>query len=81
LPAQEIADDGLTIGLGRIRLDLGQHGFIVVQDQVDGDVVGGLGHETGHGARSQTRTRLNSCPLEPFRGNLATPPAGGKPSF
>jgi hypothetical protein len=59
LPAEKIADDGLAIGLGGSRLDIGQAGFVVVQDQVDGDVVGRPGHAMGHGTHSQ-KAGLNS---------------------
>jgi hypothetical protein len=67
LAGQEIADDGFAVGLGGIGLVKGDaEPTMVVQDQVDGDIVEGLGQATAHGAL----LTLNSTPahLSPCRG-------------
>jgi hypothetical protein len=63
-PVRKTANDGLAIGLGRVGLVVGDAELAaVVQDQVDGDVVGISRCKARHGRNSQTRTQLPPLPV------------------
>jgi hypothetical protein len=66
-PVQKIADDGFAVGLGGIGLVKGDAELtMVVQDQVDGDIVEGLGLVKAHSAQLTLNSTL--AHLSPCRG-------------